>query len=411
MTAPNSTANRKKETKDTMTSAPPLQAPAAWIIADGRYLKPRQTAPGLENARGPVREYAISDLGRYLLAPHPIEIEKKLIGCEVVSPPGWIRSGAFRLRRLLPQRGGTAPAGPLAPSEVLISESSGGTPTLQEPNLEAHLARLEAALKPYNPVLVRLDGLEEKRVADLKGVCADAGGHRSRLNLRGSLTEKRDYIAKHLNRPVKVIIEKAYVADGLFELQGFDFKNFDPGKRHRLMRFPGQSEVQALVLNSDGSIAFQVADIRLLHYLQLFQQAIDATPTFRDALEACTLGGARAFKLYFNQHLEIDYAKAGLPAIYQSVVDAHPLNSETRRALIDSLNQLQYGIAFNYLPQSGPGAQKLFTHIAVMHNLRALDPLRDELPLVYSEINKRAWVSEAGRYYLLDAIKGGKHEQ
>jgi hypothetical protein len=37
-----------------------------------------------------------------------------------------------------------------------------------------------------------------------------------------------------------------------------------------------------------------------------------------------------------------------------------------------------------------------------------LDPLRDELPLVYSEITKRAWVSEAGRYYLLDAIKGGQ---
>jgi hypothetical protein len=45
-----------------------------------------------------------------------------------------------------------------------------------------------------------------------------------------------------------------------------------------------------------------------------------------------------------------------------------------------------------------------------MHDLRALDPLREELPLVYSEINKRAWASEAGRFYLLDAIKGGKHE-
>ncbi len=394
---------------DPTTSALPLQAASAWIIADGRYLK--QNASGLKGAPGPVREYPISDLGRYLLAPHPIEIEKKLVGCEVVYPPGWRQLGAYRLRRLLPHREDATSAGPFAPSEVLISECSSGTPALQDPDLEAHLARLEAALKAYDPVLLRLDGLEAKRVADLKGVCADAGGHRSRLNLRGSLKEKRDYIAKHLNRPVKVIVEKAHLSDGLFELQGFDFKNFDTRKSHRLIRFQGPSKGQAWVLNSDGSIAFQVEDIRLLHYLQLFQQAIDATPTFRDALEACTLGGARAFKLYFNQHLEIDYAKAGLPALYQSVVEAHPLNSETRRALIDSLNQLQYGIAFNYLPQAGAGAQKLFTHIAVMHDLRALEPLRDELPLVYSEITKRAWVSEAGRYYLLDAIKGGKNEQ
>lgn len=393
------------------TSAALRQTPSAWIISGGRYLKPRPNAPGPEKARVTVREYAISDLGRYLLAPHPIEIEKKLVGCEVVSPPGWRQAGALRLRRLLPRHGGANPTAPPAPSEVLISESSSGTPALRDPHLEAHLARLEAALKPYNPVLVHLNKLKAKHVADLKGVCTDAGGQRSRLNLRGSLAEKRDYIAKHLNRPVKVIIEKAHVADGLFELQGFDFKNFDPGKRHRLMRFQGSFKVPAYVLNSDGSIAFQVADIRLLHYLQLFQQAIDATPTFREALEACTQGGARAFKLYFNQHLEIDYAKAGLPALYQSVVDAHPLNFETHKALIDSLNHLQYGIAFNYLPPSGAGAQKLFTHIAVMHDLRALDPLRNELPLVYSEINKRTWVSEAGRYYLLDAIKGSKHEQ
>ncbi len=394
---------------DPTTSVAPLQAASAWIIANVRYLK--QNASGLKDARGPVREYPISDLGRYLLAPHPIEIEKKLVGCEVVYPPGWRQLGVYRLRRLLPHREDATSAGPFAPSEVLISECSSGTPALQDRDLEAHLVRLEAALKPYDPVLLRLNGLEAKRVADLKGVCADAGGHRSRLNLRGSLKEKRDYIAKHLNRPVKVIVEKAHLTDGLFELQGFDFKNFDTSKSHRLIRFQGPSKGQAWVLNSDGSIAFQVEDIRLLHYLQLFQQAIDATPTFRDALEACTLGGARAFKLYFNQHLEIDYAKAGLPALYQSVVEAHPLNSETRRALIDSLNQLQYGIAFNYLPQAGAGGQKIFTHIAVMHDLRALDPLRDELPLVYSEITKRAWVSEAGRYYLLDAIKGGKNEQ
>jgi len=391
------------------TSAPTVQA-GAWIIADGRFLKRQQDAPGSESTRGPIREYRISDLGRYLLCPHPIEIEKRLVGCEVVFPPGWRQSAAYRLRRLLPGRGGATAAGPLAPSEVLIAESTSGTPALQDPDLEAHLAKLETALKAYNPVLARLENLESKRVVDLKGVCTDAGGQRSRLNLRGSLTEKRGYIAKHLNRAVRVVIEKARLTDGLFELQGFDFKAFDPRRHHRLIRFLGPSKGQAWVLNSDGSIAFQVADIRLLQHLQLFQQAIDATATFREALEACTLGGAKAFKLYFNQRLAIDYAKAGLPALYQSVIDAHPLNSEARRALIDSLNQRQYGIAFNYLPDSGPGATKLFTHIAVMHDLRALDPLRKELPLVYSEINKRAWASEAGRYYLLDAIKGSKHE-
>lgn len=392
------------------TSDALLQAEAAWIISDGRYLKPEPESLGLKNARGPLREYPISDLGRYMLNPHPIEIEKKLVGCEVVYPPGWGRSVAHRLRRLLSGRGKASSAAP-APSEMLLSEIAAGGPPLDDPDLEAHLERLEAALKPYDRVLVQLNSLDDTRVVDLKGVCEDFGGNRSLLNLRGSLAEKRDYIAKNLNRSVGVIIEKAHVADGLFELQGFDFKNFDFRKTHRLIRYQGEYGLEACVLNADGSIAFQVGDIRLLQYLQLFQQALHATPTFKEALETCILGEARAFKLFFNQHLEIDYAKAGLPALYQRVVQAHPMNSETHQALINSLNHRQYGIAFNYLPKSGGSQEKLFTHIAVMHDLRALDALRDELPQLYSEINKRASVSEAGRYYLLDAIKGVKNEQ
>ncbi|MFY9940904.1 MAG: hypothetical protein WAK57_01910, partial [Desulfobacterales bacterium] len=98
------------------TSAALRQPPAAWIISGGRYLKPRPNAPGPENARVAVREYAISDLGRYLLAPHPIEIEKKLVGCEVVSPPGWRQAGALRLRRLLARNRGATPPPPPPPT-------------------------------------------------------------------------------------------------------------------------------------------------------------------------------------------------------------------------------------------------------------------------------------------------------
>jgi DNA-binding Lrp family transcriptional regulator len=42
----------------------------------------------------------------------------------------------------------------------------------------------------------------------------------------------------------------------------------------------------------------------------------------------------------------------------------------------------------------------------VLHDLRALELLRKNLPQIYKEIEKRVGVSEAGRFYLLDSIEG-----
>ena len=38
--------------------------------------------------------------------------------------------------------------------------------------------------------------------------------------------------------------------------------------------------------------------------------------------------------------------------------------------------------------------------------MKALEPIRNVLPNIYSEINKRVCVSDIGRFYLLDSIKG-----
>ena len=74
--------------------------------------------------------------------------------------------------------------------------------------------------------------------------------------------------------------------------------------------------------------------------------------------------------------------------------------------MMDSLNQMQLGIAFNYLSDTDSSDPKVFTHISVMHNVRALDPIRDKLPELFSKINQRILASDHRRFYLLDAIGG-----
>jgi DNA-binding Lrp family transcriptional regulator len=53
----------------------------------------------------------------------------------------------------------------------------------------------------------------------------------------------------------------------------------------------------------------------------------------------------------------------------------------------------------------------MMTLISVMHDLRALDVLRKNLPQVYAEISKYVSVSEAGKFYLLDSIEGFNHDE
>jgi len=69
------------------------------------------------------------------------------------------------------------------------------------------------------------------------------------------------------------------------------------------------------------------------------------------------------------------------------------------------LKERQTGISLQYLPQSGSGNEKIFTHLSVMHDLRVLETIKNDLPQLYSEIHKRASVSEDGRFYLLDSLR------
>jgi hypothetical protein len=72
---------------------------------------------------------------------------------------------------------------------------------------------------------------------------------------------------------------------------------------------------------------------------------------------------------------------------------------------------MQIGISFNYMLQSAGTENKMMTLISVLHDLRALDVLRKNLPRVYEEIRKYVSESEAGKFYLLDSIEGFNHDE
>ena len=144
--------------------------------------------------------------------------------------------------------------------------------------------------------------------------------------------------------------------------------------------------------------------------MQLLEQSLRTNPSISEAFIRCVKGQATPIKLFFNKKLEIDYAKTALPAIYQDVFKTLDVELNQRNLVKPILNYLQIGVSLNYiLPEEGQ-EDRMYTHISVLHDFRALEPLRKNLPQVYSALLQQAFSTEAGRYYLLDSINGYSNE-
>jgi len=381
-----------------------------WVISKGRFtdFDLSRIWDGVKKKR--VMEYKISELARYLLNPNPIQIDKKLVGCEIHYRTPFYKIKE-KIRRILPQKLQGRLKNNSSSSEVLKTDWETDTNLGKDDNFESHLSKITELLRPYNPIIKRLSKIDPGKVSEVIGTCGDIGGHLSHLTIQGSVAEKLNYIKENILKDVGVILEKAYIADGLFDMKGFKFKSYDKNKSYRLIKFSINGRSKACVLDSDNKVEFWIDDISLVQYMQLFDQLIKIDPKLNKSLGLCTAGKAQPLVLFFSKPFEIDYSEAYLPEVYRGVFEK--LNIETTKEDVVKrvLNNSKVGITFNYVPQSEYNGKKLFVNLSVMHNFKALESIKDDLPQVYSEIDKMACVTEAGKFYLLDSFRGYKNDK
>jgi hypothetical protein len=377
-----------------------------WIITEGRAGRREPAGFDPEADRGTVREYRISELGRYLLNPAPIEIRKRLVGCEAHP----VRGRLERLRARLPalgvrrRRRGAAPRA----SEVILSGFRLKLPAMQDPDLDRHFKRLSEELRGFDPFTRKLGRLDIARFPHLVGICEDFSGY-SYLKLQGSVEEKIRYLNQHVGRDVRVTVHRANVADGLFDLRGFPAAAFNPANAYRLFSYSRDGQSTACVLGPLDNLDFRLTDPQALRDLSLVAQTLRANPDLQQAFDSCFLGRSRPMRLFINRQLEVDYSKANFPALYRDLFRSGEVAATSRNLVKPVLNTLQTAVSLSYMPAADAGDEKLLTQVSILHDLRALDPLRGSLPAVYAELNKRAFSSEAGRFYLLDSITGATH--
>jgi len=381
-----------------------------WIISEGRDTDVSLEGVNDGKVAGPYKEYKISDIGRYLLNPNSIEVKKKLIGGEIHYKQGALKKIGRLFRKILPNASRRQSKGRSISPELIVSRYKLRIPPMKDPDLEAHLNQFFGLLRSYDSVPKKLALLDPHKIFEIIGICEDIGGNYSYLKLKGSIEEKIKYLENSFSKDVGVVLNRAYIADGLFELRGYDFESYKPERSCRLISYTNDGGPAACVLTSHNKIDFYLSDYNLIKHMHLLEQSLRTNPSISEAFIRCVKGQATPIKLFFNKKLEIDYAKTALPAIYQDVFKTLDVELNQRNLVKPILNYLQIGVSLNYiLPEEGQ-EDRMCTHISVLHDFRALEPLRKNLPQVYSALLQQAFSTEAGRYYLLDSINGYSNE-
>jgi hypothetical protein len=194
--------------------------------------------------------------------------------------------------------------------------------------------------------------------------------------------------------------------NGLFEMRGFDFSHYNTGNSYRLIKFVCNDKVQYVVLNREKKLEFEIGDNVLIQYLQLFEQSLRTDSKLRDAFELCVRREAEPLKLFFSTKREKNYSENHLPMVYRKAMHAFKISPDVKEVITDVLNRHQSIVTFNYVPSSGVGKNKLYTNISVMHDIKALEPIKSAMPELYSEIDKKTYASDVGRLYLLESLRG-----
>jgi hypothetical protein len=377
-----------------------------WIISEGRYVDVDLKNIVDDAIEGPVKEYRLSDIGRYLLNPNSIEVKKKLIGCEIHYKQGVLKKIGKTFRKLLPAVMKRQQNDSISSPEVIISRVKLRLPPLKDPGLEAHLNNICDQLRCYDSVQKRLAKLEARNIFQMVGICEDLGSNYSYLKLQGRLDEKIKYLGNFISKDVGVILNKAHIAEGLFELRGYEFECYEADRSHRLISYDSESQQKAYVLTPDNQVDFHLSEPQLIRYMHLLEQALKVNPCLKESFSLGIQGQIKPLKLFFNRKLEIDYSNAYFPEIYRNVFKALNIELNQRNLIKPILNYLQIGVSLSYVSLADPVEDRMFTQVSVLHDFRALEPLRKNLPQVYTEMSKRASITEAGRYYLLDSIDG-----
>ncbi|MCP4119947.1 MAG: hypothetical protein GY737_32040 [Desulfobacteraceae bacterium] len=382
-----------------------------WLISSGwkSSMDLGNIFPGLETDS--VREYRISDLANYMINPNPIKVNNRLIGCEILHRRSGWQAVKQKMSSLFSKEKSKDPARAADQGDILISGLiPGSSSSAATKELNAHISRVYDQLIPFDTMVQKISSLDKAAVLEINGICEDLEGNRSFMRIAGPVEDKINFITHNLSKDIQVLVEKAHFNEGLFEMRAFDFKGYDPDNQHRLVKFIQNGKPMLCTITHDNRVNYVLEDVELITYLQLFELALKGNDPLKELLFHYCEGTALPLKILFNQEIKTDYSKANLPLLYRRMEESGTMGPREKKLISRVLNQKQFGLSLNYIPQQGEFNDRVITSIFVMQDLKALDPIKSLAPQLYWTINSSAAISEAGTFYLIDSIRGVRDE-
>jgi len=380
-----------------------------WLISNKVHPQLNSVNPFEDVEPDRVLEYTISDLARYMLKPDPIQVKNRLIGCKIIYKKPSVAALEHKIKlffsRFFRKKQVDISADTL--EETIISDQfNPPLPEMKDPALRKHVDRIKALLVPYDPFFEKIAALDPAKIAGIAGVCDGPEGNRIEVNLDGTIPRKIEYIIGHLQKEIGIVLAKAYMGKGMFDLRGFDFESYYAGNAYRLVIAVRNGQYEAYVITPKGGIDFRVEDTALVKYLHFFQSSLKTNCQLCNLLNESVQGRIRPLRLLLTKELEIDYFKTDLPEVYKEVLDANTITLEAKKTIVQALNRKQVGILVTYLPDvNQDGQAKTATRVYVMHHVEALAAVKETLPHLYKQIDQKLGVLETEKYYLMDSIK------
>ncbi|MCG8473290.1 MAG: hypothetical protein MI742_15725 [Desulfobacterales bacterium] len=370
-----------------------------WVISNGRNITIKEKDG--DETHHAVREYKISQFGYYLVSPAMIEVKDRLVGTRVTV-------GTHSLKNRLHHLFSGKKATPDTPFEevTLYSSFQPKSTSAGDSHFSKHINNLFTKLAPYDPFQKQLKELAQEQIMDVTGICRDIADNRYKLDLHGTVNEKLEYVAKNIGTPVHINMKCAHLTKGLFELRAFDFKAFDSSHEITLYSFLKKGVPTFYVSPHQGAEGFFIEEPALFYCLHILQQSLEVNSDLKDLFGACVDGTLHPFKLFFSKQLEFQYSREHLPLLIRQELRHTMMNDQEIGTIADLLNDCQRVVSFNYVPNAVKGREKMLTNISVMHDFKALEPLKKNHPDLYNRISLKAPTTEVGKLYLLDTIKG-----
>ena len=352
-----------------------------------------------------VIEYRISDFAKYLINPNPIEVVNTLVGCKIFRHKPAASQFKYLMRKYFKKCINKNVDAVYAHEETYLSELI-HLQDSEDPDLQMHINKMKELLIPYDTIVEKISGLDTDKILDATAIVEDPEDNRSHVVLKGTVDEKIQFILNNVQKKVGVVLKSSCLDNGLFDMRGFDFESFDPKKNSRLRVVFNNDQPEAHVLTPAGKVEFNVSDIELVKCIIFLQMSLKTNEKIKHLFGECIKGAVKPLKLMLNKKLEIDYFQTDLPNIYQEVFEANNISKTAKDIILKALNQKQVGILISYLPKTSHGKYRSETSVYVMHDIKALEPIKAILPQLYSEIDKKIGALEKDKYYLMDSMKG-----